>query len=496
MTIPARLGRRLTPVAVAVAFGLVAAAPASADFAFVSKWGGGGSGDGQFRAPYGVATGPPGYIYVTDFGNGLGNNDRVEAFTSTGGFITKWGSLGAGDTEFHDPWGIAVDGAGNVFVADTANNSIKKFTSDGVLLAKIGGPGSGPGQFSGLMGVAVDSGGNLYATDHSASPPTRDRIEKFVPDALAPCGCGYAFNDEWGVPGSLDGQFKTPRDVATDTAGNVYVTDYGNERIQKFDSNGFFLKAWGGHGSADGQLAFPEGLATDSAGSVYVADRANNRIQKFDSNGGFITKWGATGIGDGQFSGPGDVAVDASGSVYVADTGNDRIQKFAEVGAPSGSGAGPGGSGAPPPASGGGSPSNAFTVAGVRVVTRNGQIKYQLVMPGPGAIEVTATTRVTGPPRPPALDPNQRRREAGLSRNLSRGKARPKTITVARRRATIATAGTITLTLTPSKTAKRYLRYRALKATVKITYTPTGGAAKSTTRPATFRIARKAKTKN
>jgi hypothetical protein len=491
MTIPARLVRRSTPVMLAVACGLVAAAPAAADFAFVAKWGGGGSGDGQFRAPYGVATGPPGNVYVTDFGNGLGNNDRVEAFTSTGGFVTKWGSLGAGDTEFHDPWGIAADGAGNVFVADTANNSIKKFTSGGLFLAKIGGPGSGPGQFSGLTGVAVDSGGNIYATDHSASPPATDRIEKFVPDALAPCGCGYAFSDEWGVPGSLDGQFNTPRDVATDTAGNVYVTDYGNERIQKFDSSGFFLKAWGGHGTADGQLAFPEGLATDSAGSVYVADRANNRIQKFDSSGGFITKWGTTGNGDGQFSGPSDVAVDASGNVYVADTGNDRIQKFAEAGAPPGGGGSGGGvvPPAPAPAPGGGLPSNAFTVAGVKVSTRDGRIKYQLVLPGPGAIEVTATARVTGPPRPPALDPNQRRREAGPARSQPRAK----TITVATRRATIGKAGTLTVTLTPGRTATRYLRYRALRATVKITYTPAGGTARSTTRSATFKIAHKLK---
>ena len=95
-----------------------------------------------------------------------------------------------------------------------------------------------------------------------------------------------------------------PEDVATDSSGNVYVVDFGNNRIQKFDSNGNFITKWGSEGAGDGQFKSPLGIAIDSSGNVYVADHDNHRIQKFDSNGNFITKWGSDGAGDGQFNTP------------------------------------------------------------------------------------------------------------------------------------------------------------------------------------------------
>ena len=84
-------------------------------------------------------------------------------------------------------------------------------------------------------------------------------------------------------------------------------------------------------GTGDGQLNRPGGVATDSSGNVYVADYLNDRIQKFDSNGNFITKWGSEGSGDGQFNAPNSVATDSSGNVYVTDYANNRIQKFAPI---------------------------------------------------------------------------------------------------------------------------------------------------------------------
>jgi len=152
---------------------------------------------------------------------------------------------------------------------------------------------------------------------------------------------------KWGGSGSLEGQFSSgPRGVAVDSAGNVYVTDSGNQRIQKFDSSGTFLSMWGWgvdngaavfqtctsgcqagiSGNGDGQFNFPIGIVVDS-GNVYVADPNNHRIQKFDSSGTFLTKWGISGAGDGEFSFPIGIAAD-SGNVYVADRTNQRIQKF------------------------------------------------------------------------------------------------------------------------------------------------------------------------
>ena len=95
-------------------------------------------------------------------------------------------------------------------------------------------------------------------------------------------------------------------------------------------ANGYtFLTKWGSFGIGDGQFSQPEGIAVDSSGNVYVADYNNDRVQKFNSNGNFITKWGSSGISDGQLSYLQHIAVDSSGNVYVADGGNNRIQVFA-----------------------------------------------------------------------------------------------------------------------------------------------------------------------
>jgi hypothetical protein len=132
----------------------------------------------------------------------------------------------------------------------------------------------------------------------------------------------------WGSYGSGNGQFDSPHGIAVDGAGYVYVVDQNNNRIQKFNNNGNFIRKWGTLGSGNGQFEQPLGIAVDKDFNVFVADFNNNRIQKFDSAGNFITKWGMLGSGDGQFDGPTGVAVDTNGYVYAADYNNCRVQKF------------------------------------------------------------------------------------------------------------------------------------------------------------------------
>jgi len=184
---------------------------------------------------------------------------------------------------------------------------------------KWGSSGPGDSQFQLPYGVAVDNAGNVYVADTS-----NDRIQKF--------NATGSFITKWGGHGSADGQFDYPFGVAVDNAGNVYVADNNNNRIQKFNATGSFITKWGSEGTDDGQFAGPYGVAVDNAGNVYVADTYNHRIQKFNATGSFITKWGEYGSGNGQFHNPSGVAVDNAGNVYVADKYNNRIQKFNTTG--------------------------------------------------------------------------------------------------------------------------------------------------------------------
>ena len=102
-----------------------------------------------------------------------------------------------------------------------------------------------------------------------------------------------AYLTQWGAFGTGNGEFHFPAGVATDAAGDVYVADSQNHRIQKFTSAGNLLMQWGSYGTGEGQFNVPFGVTTDAAGNVYIADRGNNRIQKFTGTGAYVTQWGA-----------------------------------------------------------------------------------------------------------------------------------------------------------------------------------------------------------
>ena len=102
----------------------------------------------------------------------------------------------------------------------------------------------------------------------------------------------FEFLRKWGSLGIGDGQFRSPGGLAIDGAGNVYVVDSFNHRIQVFDPEGRFLRKWGREGQEDGQFSYPRGLAIDGAGNVYVVDVLSHRIQVFDPEGRFLRKWG------------------------------------------------------------------------------------------------------------------------------------------------------------------------------------------------------------
>ncbi len=141
------------------------------------------------------------------------------------------------------------------------------------------------------------------------------------------------FAGSFGTKGAGDGQLVAPAGVARDFAGNLWVADKSNHRIQKFDPAGKFLFKFGVKGSANGQLSSPSALVIDAQGNIWVADSGNRRVQKFNSKGEYLAKFGSQGTGNGQFSswGPRGIATDAQGNLWVSDY-SSRVQKFNPAG--------------------------------------------------------------------------------------------------------------------------------------------------------------------
>jgi len=135
-----------------------------------------------------------------------------------------------------------------------------------------------------------------------------------------------------GIGVATNAAFQNMADVAVDSQGNFYITEWRYHRVRKFDSAGTFVTSWGTYGYGNGQFRIPNGLVIDSNDNVYVSDSENSRIQKFTSEGKFLLKWGSYGGGNGRFRWPAGMGVDTSDNVYVGDFHNRRIQKFSPTG--------------------------------------------------------------------------------------------------------------------------------------------------------------------
>jgi DNA-binding beta-propeller fold protein YncE len=231
-------------------------------FVFERQWGVFGSGNSQFVDPKGIAVDGLGNVYVADT-----DNDRIQKFDNDGTFLLKWGGNGTMDGKFRGPGSVAVDANGDVHVADTANGRIQKFTSSGAFIAWLD---DDPNTFKTYDGLAIDSG-TVYATYYIAGG---DRIEKLSATTGALLG-------SIGSSGTNEGERGAPKGIALDAAGNLYVGDWGNHRVQIFDPSGAVSDVIGGFETGPGEFNLPVGVAIDGDGTLFVLDQKNERVQKF-----------------------------------------------------------------------------------------------------------------------------------------------------------------------------------------------------------------------
>jgi len=218
------------------------------------------------------------------------------AGNGTGGYSGD--GAAATSAELYDPTGVAVDSAGNIYIAEQNNNRIRKVST------------------SGNISTVAGNGTKVYSGDGGAA---------------------------------ISAELNQPAGVAVDSAGNIYIADYVNHSIRKVDTSGKISTVAGdgpGNGSYNGdgilatsaELYYPSGVAVDSAGNIYIADTINYRIRKVDASTGYISTVAGNGahygsIGDGgaaisaQLYNPEGVVVDSAGNIYIADSGNHRIRK-------------------------------------------------------------------------------------------------------------------------------------------------------------------------
>ena len=250
-------------------------------------------------------------LYVADPGA-----KGVHRFDQTGGHYDLIFAAGGGP--LLSPVGLALGGAGEVYVSDSALATVYVIRPG----AKEAVPLALGAQLGQPTGIAYDAAsGRLFVVDTSAH-----RVNVFKRDG--------ALESSFGGRGTAEGEFNYPTLIWRTPEGRLYVTDSLNFRIQSFDERGRFLAKFGGLGDGAGDLPRQKGVATDHYGHVYIVDSLFHAIQVFDESGRFLLSLGGMGRARGEFWLPTGLFIGADDKIYVADSYNQRVQVLRYIGGP------------------------------------------------------------------------------------------------------------------------------------------------------------------
>lgn len=298
----------------------------------------------SFDDPTQIAIDGQGFFYIVDKqNNALRRMSPQGVVTTIAGTGASGFSNTTGAITFDFPNGVAVNSGGNyIYIADQDNNAIRQLADQAIAttLAGDGKPGyvnasDTAARLNNPTGLALDSAGNLYVADNGNNVI---RKISFKGDVTTLAGSG--------LRGSLDGTgaaatFNQPEALCVDLAGNVYVADQGNNKIRKITPQGV-VSTLAGNGTAglqDGKFTAsefnqPGGIAIDKSGNLFVGDTGNNVIRKIVPNTGLVITYAGTGqagsnnstLGASTFSAPQGLVVDPYGRIFVVDTGNNLIR--------------------------------------------------------------------------------------------------------------------------------------------------------------------------
>jgi sugar lactone lactonase YvrE len=326
--------------------------------AFISRWGGCGDNEGQLGSVKGIHyDASQNRIILSDT-----SKNRVQVFTKSGVVIDSFGSSGAGNGQFNEPYGLATDSLGNIFVVDTSNHRVQKFDKDFNYVAKFGTEGDDAGEFRSPKDIKIASNGNLIITSQNSYD-------------IVIYSSSLNFVSEFGEEGGDAGEFHAPCYIDLDEDNNIFVTDWQNVTIQKFSSAGVFDSIIGNAAKSNGKFYIPTAAVYDSSGNMYVLDDGAviPRVQKFnssgvyqstiiseglylssyymtidesnnlyisgergvrvyDTTGTFVRAIGEFGTGEGQFRQARGMDFDSDGNIYIADFYNSVVHVYDDEG--------------------------------------------------------------------------------------------------------------------------------------------------------------------